>query len=675
MGNIKISTKNIGGTEKASVQLVSGSVNIIEGTSFSGKSSLMRGVLLGLVGAPNVHRDEIEKLQLNATEQSKPKPDSPLLRRGSSEGLVVIEHDGVKIEAKLPMNGRISGKGSNEKAVYTSMLSDLPKTSLYSAVFDGENGDDFEWVSTVVSEAKHYIVWQNVLRPINQELVTIRAKFEQWKSSKGDGDARKEEIGEKLDELEEEIDVLRKAQGVMDDKKTSNLKTAETQHRTHAAEYNRLSTLVQGLKVENESQLRRIAAAKAQKKIAERRLDEAEDLENTELIEPDITKLEAAIQKAQGDYDAVKGDAPPSTQNLIDVWQAEKIAGPKLTEALETELEKLGDESKVGEAIENLKKAKSNKDSEVRKFMETRSKIGSASQMAAAARSEIKAANQTIADANVNMGAKAADLPKNEEDLAKSERQYKKSEKEVADLQAEVAGGDSAELKKLTTERKDLQDEKDSLESSTTFELRLTSLQMMPNEGILLTEDLGEHILGDGSGGKSRKSLVNSNLTDIGSAEVRSLIKAEIDNGILVDIGPTTDWVSETVENQQQQTRRIFNEIGTTLFEKMPNSRIKSVELNTDYEIRQTWDDGQTTGLTGSGGERALTAAAILIAMRKAFTPDIPLLMIDGVLEKLDVSKRKILLDFLKDYAETDGVTIVVSLLNEKETEVKVSTL
>ena len=198
MGNIKISTKNIGGTEKASVQLVSGSVNIIEGTSFSGKSSLMRGVHLGLVGAPNEHRDEIERLHLNDTD---PESHSPLLRRGSSEGLVVIEHDGVKIEAKLPISGRISGKGSNEKAVYTSMLSDLPKTNLYSAVFDEDNGDDFEWVSTVVSEAKHYIVWQNVLRPINQELVTIRAKFEQWKSSKGDGDARKEEIGEKLDEL------------------------------------------------------------------------------------------------------------------------------------------------------------------------------------------------------------------------------------------------------------------------------------------------------------------------------------------------------------------------------------------------------------------------------------------------------------------------------------------
>jgi len=672
MGNIKISTKNIGGTEKASVQLVSGSVNIIEGTSFSGKSSLMRGVLLGLVGAPNEHRDEIERLHLNDTD---PESHSPLLRRGSSEGLVVIEHDGGKIEARLPLSGRVSGKGSNEKAVYTSMLSDLPKTNLYSAVFDGDNGDDFEWVSTVVSEAKHYIVWQNVLRPIKQELVTVRAKFEQWKSSKGDGDARKEEIDERLEELDGEIDVLRKAQGAIDDKLRSNLKTAETQHRTHAADYNHLATEIQVLKAENESQLRRIAAANAQKKIAVRRLDEAEDLENTELIAPDVPKLEAAIQKAQEEYDSVRKDAPPSTVRIIDVWLEEKIAGPKLEEVIQSERAELGDKSKLAEAGEILKKVKANKDSEVRKFMETRSKIGSASQMAAAARSEIKSANQTIADANANMGVKAADLPKMEEDFASSERQYKLSEKEVKTLRAQVAGGDSPELKKLTSESKALQDEKDSLESSTTFELRLTSLQMMPNEGILLTEDLGEHILGNGSGGKANKGLVNSNLMDIGSPEVRSLIKAEIDNGILVNIGPTTDWVSETVENQQQQTRRIFNEVGTTLFEKMPNSRIKSVELDTDYRLRQTWDNGETTGLAGSGGERALTAAAILIAMRKAFTPDIPILMIDGVLEKLDISKRKILLDFLKDYAETDGVTIVVSLLNEKETEVKVSTL
>ena len=122
------------------MQLQSGSVNIIEGPSFIGKSSLMRGVHLGLVGVPNKHRDEIERLHLNDTD---PESRAPLLRRGSSEGSVVIQHDGGKIEAILPRSGRVRGKGSNEKAVYTSMLSSHPKTNLYGAVFDGVGGNDF----------------------------------------------------------------------------------------------------------------------------------------------------------------------------------------------------------------------------------------------------------------------------------------------------------------------------------------------------------------------------------------------------------------------------------------------------------------------------------------------------------------------------------------------------
>ena len=99
------------------------------------------------------------------------------------------------------------------------------------------------------------------------------------------------------------------------------------------------------------------------------------------------------------------------------------------------------------------------------------------------------------------------------------------------------------------------------------------------------------------------------------------------------------------------------------------------MELDTNYTLLQTWDDGNITGLAGSGAERALTTAAILIAMRKAFTPDVPILMIDGVLEKIDEDARGPLFDFLKDYAKSDGVTIVVSILDGKSTDVKVSVL
>ena len=153
------------------------------------------------------------------------------------------------------------------------------------------------------------------------------------------------------------------------------------------------------------------------------------------------------------------------------------------------------------------------------------------------------------------------------------------------------------------------------------------------------------------------------------------MIKEELVNGILIDIGATSKWVTESIEDQLQKTRKEFNKVGTTLFANLSNSKIKSIELDTNYRIRQTWADGSITGLAGSGGERSITSAAILIAMRKAFTPDVPILMMDGLIEKIDEGARGPLFDFLKDYAKDDGVTFVASMLNEKSTDVKVRVL
>lgn len=670
MGSIKVTTSNIGGTESSSVKLQTGSVNIIQGTSFSGKSSLMRGMHLGLVGSPDDHRDEIERLHLNDAD---PESSSPLLRRGASKGSVSISYEGGAMEATIGSNGQISGKGSNEKAVYTSMLSDLPKTRLYSAVFNEENGDDFRWVSTEVSEAKELEHWQSVLRPLSQELASIRSKFESWKSSKEEAGSQIAEIDEQLKPLNEERDDLRSDDKQMGDQHAKKLTAAENRLDSHTRAYNDLALQVKNIETENASHLRRIEAAEASKKNAKRQLDDAQDIQEMELIEPDKEALDAVVNKAQDDYDAVKGDAPPSTQRLIDIWLKEKQAGPKLTAQLEEEHAKLGDESKVGVALQKLKEAKSARDNEIRKFMDARNKKGSASKMAAAARSDIMAADKAINEANALMSRSGGELSQKKEDLQNSKNEYEGSKAEVDAL----SGGFSNNPNVAALDKKiaELKSKRDGLLGSVDFELTLNSLQMLPSKAIPLTEELGERILGNGEGGKIRKELVNFNLKDKSPPEIRSLIKAEIDNGILVDIDVTSDWVTQRIEDQLQQTRKVFNDVGTTMFEKMPNSRIKSVELDTNYTLVQTWDDGKETGLAGSGGERALTAAAILIAMRKAFTPDVPILMIDGVLEKLDSGARKNLLDFLKEYAKTDGVTIVVSLLDEKTTEVKVASL
>jgi ABC-type thiamine transport system ATPase subunit len=90
-------------------------------------------------------------------------------------------------------------------------------------------------------------------------------------------------------------------------------------------------------------------------------------------------------------------------------------------------------------------------------------------------------------------------------------------------------------------------------------------------------------------------------------------------------------------------------------------SQIKAVSLNTDYQLEVSWSDGTTTGLTGSGGERTIIAAALLIAMRKAYTPGVPILMLDGVMESLDPRPREEFLSFLEEYAKEEDIAIVVS--------------
>ena len=59
MSKIKVSIKNIGGSDKNTAELSKGSVNIVKGSSSSGKSSLMRGIHLGIVGRADKHEDEV----------------------------------------------------------------------------------------------------------------------------------------------------------------------------------------------------------------------------------------------------------------------------------------------------------------------------------------------------------------------------------------------------------------------------------------------------------------------------------------------------------------------------------------------------------------------------------------------------------------------------------------
>ena len=100
---------------------------------------------------------------------------------------------------------------------------------------------------------------------------------------------------------------------------------------------------------------------------------------------------------------------------------------------------------------------------------------------------------------------------------------------------------------------------------------------------------------------------------------------------------------------------------------------MQKMELDSSYQLKISWKDGRVTGLSGSGGERTIVAAAMLIAMRRAYTPEIPLLFFDGVMGNLNDKARKELESFLASYAESTDIAVVATLLTDSS-QLKIET-
>ena len=670
MSNISVSTKNIGGTDNFDVKVSTGKVNIVRGSSSSGKSSLMRGIHLGLVGSPNQtqYREEAERLHLDDT-----KTDQAILKRGSSEGSVKINLKEKEIGVTISRNGMIKGKNSNEKAVLTTMLASLPPTAIHERVMNPslDNPNDFGWIVDELSDAGKYNNWHQVLYSLQQETISTKLKYKKWKESLASSSKKQSEIMSEMEVLQEK----RAKRAAGSGQKIAELQAEYTKHyavyQKQSGEYNRLFSELEQTQADNELQIRRKDAAQKNLKISRARLDEAEDLLEMDLIEPDVSGLESQKQKAQTELDNASGrEKDPITQDIINRYDSNSRDiiskhNPALAKALDKLVEGSGDKEVAAIARQKVIDLKKKIDSIISDYMTKRRKLGMAEDQAAAARSGIAAARSAINQADESLTLDGGELAKMQENVRKSKQDFEAAGKRVKEINTEMTKEDSSkEAKEEESKLQVLESQLRNLETSTTFEVRFTSLNMLPNQTLRLSERQFEQMFGDGNG-DAEKDFVSNSISD-SQAEIRSRILSKINEGsdFLNNISSTTEWVAEEAEKQRQGTRRIFNEVGTTLFSKLKMSKITSVSLDTDYELEVGWSDGKTTGLTGAGGERTIIAAALLISMRKAYSPEIPILMFDDIIDKLDPKPREDFLKFLDEYAQSENVAIIVSQLD-----------
>lgn len=666
MSKLNVKLENIGGLKTLETSFNLGKLNIVRGTSSSGKSSLMRGVHLGIVGS--VPFQELYTNEVNALHLNDRNSDQALLHRGASKGTVEISDGSSTFSSSIPRNGDVKSSGSNPKGLFTTMLSSLPSTQIHQRVFNptSDEPNNFKWVVDDFSDAGKYQTWHDLYTRVEQELGQIRSKFRSWNSSLSKADEQREAINAELEQVQERIKEKAKASGAEESKLEDDISRVQKVLKQREGEFHEAQSRFKESEAKNTFQSERKRSAEAQKSIAKRRLDDAEDLLEEGVIEPDISSHDEAIAALQEDVSRYEGALPNEGEaEVLNIYhtQQSEIKPVSLLKALEKMASEMGDPEKLAELQTKLNEAKSARQAIVNDYLDRKRRYSMAEQQAAAARSELSSAAQIIREAENAMAQSGSNLPKEKADYERYKREYEAAKKELSELlgKRNVSGGDDED----TRRQSELMAKLDSIENSTTFEVRFTSLGMLASEALNLSLSDAAQLLDSRDNDQPDITFVQTHLAKSAS-EIRSLLKANLSSGILNSVVSTAAWTREEADRQRQETRRVFNDVGTNLFNRMKFSQINGLTLDSDYNINISWENGEETGLTGAGGERTVIASTLLIAMRKAYTPDLPVLMFDGVLENLDDGPREEFLKFLDEYAKNEGVAVVVSLLDEK---------
>ena len=670
MSEIEITVEDFGGHSGKNTHKISkGKLNIIGGSSASGKSSLVRGAQFALVGGATKHgplADEINNLHLDDGSSE----GYGLVHSGKNKATAEIVSDGIGFSSTISKSGMVSGVNNNMKAAYTTMLSSQPESILHEAVMKETNGDDFSWVVDDLSEANNYLNWSNILHRVKQEINSKKKEFETWKSSSKNIDSKIEQLTEKRKKVSEKrstvIAEMKDGREGIDKEIDAATKLKETAERN-------VEKLESELRVmENNTSLfeDRLKKARENQRIYRRQIDAIEEAVEQGYQTPDTSVLDTAIESLKLELAAASGKDGSvwRISEAIDAIAKQPSPVTELTNLRKFWIDELGDNEKLKAIQAELSEKQRERTSILTKAAQRRQEIASAKQRMADLKRQENDAKKQQSEAQQAMPFAEAKLRETREKLATDKLALASAEQRVRVLNDELSQYDNPEKEALDAQYKILDDEIKSLMLSKqkSFLIRYDSLGMMGSDTIEVNEELGSaHFSGIDRSDKSEQELLEKNLSK-SSSEIEGLLLGLLKQGKLSEIvNATFDYAEQKAKEHREKAREIFNQVGATIFTTLSFSPMQKMELDSSYQLRISWKDGRVTGLSGSGGERTIVAAAMLIAMRRAYTPEIPMLFFDGVMGNLNDKARKELESFLASYAESTDIAVVATLLTD----------
>lgn len=671
--NLEISLTDVAGVSSLETTLPVGKLTLVKGQSASGKSSILRGLHLALSGPmrPDHMNEAIqaEFEQLRLHDRSA----TGLLRNGSTKATCTVRSGRTGWTTTLPKTGAVHGSGNHPlAAVMSTYLSPKPATKIYKSVFEPTSGeeDDFAWLANDMSSAAQYLIWHQHGSAVRTELEEARLRFGRHVTQVQSARAELEQLLQERNKIDEEQMQLR------------STTTAVTQHLNQ--EYNRaLSSRdaakrtyiehdrdLESLEREHGQKLQQLERWQAREATARVDLADAEDraeqhippLNVGELVEEQAV-LDEILSAAQG--------ASREAQTFLNAWEADgapDLGSPTLQTLLESK--------RVPEDLADKRARKSQIEAEIVRRQTAHTAAiraqRTAADNAASSRALISECETNIRGLRQNLGAQAENrIVALRAARAAAKTAYEESEAKLEPLQADMdaAMAGNVEVQALNAQISTLDDAIASARSvaNQVFTLYLQSVGMVRSEEVEFTVEEAEALFAhlDGTGDLTAATSMVERALNASGNEVQSILRDQFDLGTLTMVLPALlRYSMRRAEEHRTKARDVFNDVGGQLFANLDQSPITTLSLDTDYRLTIMKSDGSQTGVSAlSGGESALVACALLMAVQKAYAPEAPILLIDSVLDNLNNVAKQSLCNFLSEYAAQENIAIVATEL------------
>ena len=635
----------------------SGVITEIRGRTASGKSRILKACALAL--SIPIISDEIRNNAISfGIAKAENKDNSPLLNSNKNKAVIELEYENKSIVVELYRDGteKINIPG-NQKFLYCSML--VENSKIHNCIDQGIS--DFSWIVTEMSLAKDYESILNIIESYSDLLSSKNEEVEKKSTEKEKNEIllkkRKKElqdINTEIEKVEKEIDAIeinpqlqKDRLKLIDDLKTlKNKQTdANKKYKNLQIELSNIASFIDKNTEFISKKLKELADLKKEIKVLK---DLPTDTFNKEIdnLHNKKEQLYQSIGDIKEELGARRGKRKEYNDTLIILvkkgkneilcWTCNKANINK--DEVEKEI------LKINKLIEPLQEQEKTVKTEIENLS---SKILNFQ--------DLKKKEDEIPDLEIKYQNMARTIADKQEIKDESEKKKKRLEGQIPKYSADInSRTEEIKQKEKKMEEIDIQLEKNKLIKPKLDKKRTLTIKI----GSVAKEisDIEDRII--------QGAVVELLGFEIDISKARIIFK-----DLEVIFSEIKDHLTANIKEQREGAAIKFNDNISKIIKELNFSEFKEILLDLeDYNLNITRKDDTNQPINSlSGGEKVIVSSLLQISAKETYNPEIPFIVGDDIILKMDDERREIFYNYLKNIAKENDWFVILTRVTDED--------